>query len=588
MRRRREARLEVGREAAPHVARPEQRVARVVIEIPRVVDDAQKDRDAHDRGRGGREPLERPPHRAGHLGRRRRRRRGGGHPAGDFRAWRGRAVVPEATRRSFLRRMTKSRAGPRLIGPPHEGARVTASFPTTDTLPTSELHALGSHLGLVIVTPDDVTWDDAREAWNLAVDQNPVAVAFPESASHVAALVDFARYHGLSVAPQGTGHGAGAIESLENTLLVKTERMRAVSVDPVTRTARVGAGALWMDVTAAASEHGLAALAGSSPDVGVVGYMLGGGLSWMARRHGLAANSVTAIELVTADGRLVRTDPHMHRDLFWALRGGGGSFGVVTAIEFELYPVAEVYAGMLAFPIERASEVLHAWREWTATVPDEVTSIGRLMRIPPLPEIPEMVRGRQLAVVEATILGSEQDGASLIEPLRALGAEIGTFATIPAAALQQLHMDPDHPVPGKGVHMLLDDLPAEAVDALVETAGAGTDTPLLSIELRHLGGAVGRAEAHHGATGTIDAGFAMFGVGMAMTPEMVAGIDAYKPRLRAALAPYVAGRAFLNFEEDEADSGYLFDRFTYQRLRAVKAKYDPSDLFVSNHPIPPA
>src|SRR4051812_22039980 len=588
MRRRREARLEVGREAAPDVARPEQRVARVVIEIPRVVDDAQKDRDAHDRGRGGREPLERPPHRAGHLGRRRRRCREGGHPAGDFRAWRGRAVVPEATRRSFLRRMTKLHAGPSLIGPPHEGARVTASFPTTDVLPTNELHALGSHLGLVIVTPGDVSWDEAREAWNLAVDQHPVAVAFPESASHVAALVDFARYHGLSVAPQGTGHAAGAIQSLDDTLLVKTERMRDASIDPVSPTARVGAGALWMDVTAAASAHGLAALAGSSPDVGVVGYTLGGGLSWMARRHGLAANSVTAIELVTADGRLLRCDATRHSDLFWALRGGGGSFGIVTALEFELYPVAEVYAGMLAFPIERASEVLHAWREWTATVPDEVTSIARLMRIPPLPDIPEPVRGRQLAVVEATILATGEQGAALIEPLRALGPEIDTFAVIPNAALQQLHMDPDHPVPGKGVHVLLDGLPAEAVDALVQTAGAGTETPLLSIELRHLGGAVGRAEPGHGATGTIDAGFALFGVGMAMTAEMVAGIEAYKPRLRAALEPYAAERAFLNFEEDEADSAYLFDPFTYARLRAVKAQYDPSDLFASNHPIPPA
>jgi FAD/FMN-containing dehydrogenase len=465
---------------------------------------------------------------------------------------------------------------------------VTATLTPTQSPPAAELHALGSHLELVIIAPGDPTWDDAREAWNLAVDQNPVAVAFPESASHVAALVDFARYHGLNVAPQGTGHGAGAIESLEDTLLVKTERMRDVSIDPRTRTARVGAGALWMDVTAAAAEHGLAALAGSSPDVGVVGYTLGGGLSWMARRHGLAANSVTAIELVTADGRLVRTDPHRHPHLFWALRGGGGSFGIVTALEFELYPVAEVYAGMLAFPIERAREVLHAWREWTTTVPDEVTSIGRLMRIPPLPDIPEIVRGRQLVVIEATILAGEQEGAALIEPLRALGAEIDSFAAIPAAALQKLHMDPDHPVPGKGVHMLLDDLAAEAVDALVATAGAGTDTPLLSIELRHLGGAVGRAEPHHGAAAKIDAGFALFGVGMAMTPQMVAGIDAYKPQLRAALAPYGAGSGCLNFEEDERDSAYLFDPVTYERLRTVKAHYDPSELFVSNHPIPPA
>ena len=460
---------------------------------------------------------------------------------------------------------------------------------TRQTQSATDLLALGAHLGVVIITPGEPSWDEARAAWNLAVDQRPAAVAFPETAEHVVALVEYARDHGLKVAPQGTGHGAGAIDSLEDTLLVKTERMREVSIDPFSRTARAGAGALWMDVTEPAAEHGLAALAGSSPDVGVVGYTLGGGLSWMARRHGLAGNSVTAVELVTADGHLVRADVHTHPDLFWALRGGGGSFGIVTALEFELYPVAEVYAGMLAFPIERASEVLHAWREWIATVPDEVTSLGRILRVPPLPDIPEVVRGRQLAVIEATVLTSDEaEGAALIEPLRALGAEIDTFAVIPAVALQHLHMDPDHPVPGKGVHVLLEELPAEAVDALVATAGAGTETPLLSVEVRHLGGAVARAEAHHGATARIDAGFALYGVGMAMTPEMVAGIDAYTPRLRAALAPYAANRAFLNFEEQAPDPARLFETATYERLRKVKGQYDPRELFVSNHPIPPA
>jgi FAD/FMN-containing dehydrogenase len=457
---------------------------------------------------------------------------------------------------------------------------------TTDRPAVADIHALRAHLGVRVSTPADADWDEARQAWNLAVDQRPVAVAFPESAAHVAALVDFAREHGLRVAPQGTGHNAGPIESLEDTLLVKTERMRDVQIDPVTRTARVAAGALWMDVTGPAAEHGLAALAGSSPDVGVVGYTLGGGLSWMARRHGLASNSVTAIEMVTADGRVVRTDHARLPELFWALRGGGGSFGVVTALEFRLYPITEVYAGMLAFPIERSAAVLHAWREWTATVPDEVTSVGRILRVPPLPDIPEVVRGRELAVVEATMLLDEEAGAGLLEPLRALGAEIDTFATVPVTALQQLHMDPEHPVPGIGIHMMVGELPAEAIDALVAAAGPGTQTPLLSIELRHLGGAVGRSAPGDGAA-AMDAPFAMFGVGMAMTPEMVAGIEAYKPVLRGALAPFDAGRSYINFEGEAGDTADLFREETYDRLRAVKTQYDPSDLFRSNHPIPP-
>jgi FAD binding domain/Berberine and berberine like len=449
-----------------------------------------------------------------------------------------------------------------------------------------DIHALRAHLGIEIVTPADAEWDEARLAWNLAIDQRPAAVAFPESTDDVAAIVDFAREHGLRVAPQSTGHNAGPLE-LDYTILLKTERMRDVRIDPATRTARVGGGAQWQDVTGAAGEHGLAALAGSSPDVGVVGYTLGGGLSWMARRYGLAANHVTAVEVVTADGRIVRADAANDPDLFWALRGGGGSFGIVTALEFELFPIAQVYAGMLAFPIERASEVLHGWREWTATLPDEVTSIARLMRIPPLPEIPEPVRGRQLVIVEANVIGAEADGIELLEPLRALGPEIDTFAMIPAPALSRLHMDPEHPVPGITTTSLLRELPPEAISALVGVAGPGVESPLLSVELRHLGAAAGRAPDSGGAVSKIDAPFAMFAVGMAITPQMAAAVEASIPPLDEALAPYRADRSYTNFAEERSRAEELFGD-AYARLREVKAKYDPSDLIRANHPVAPA
>jgi FAD/FMN-containing dehydrogenase len=221
-----------------------------------------------------------------------------------------------------------------------------------------------------VVLPHDPRWNEARVAWNLAVDQQPAAVALPESAADVMAVVRWARSRGLRVAPQGTGHNAAAMGSLAHTVLVKTERMRGVEIDAERRIARVEAGVLWAEVTGAAAEYGLAALAGSSPDVGVVGYSLGGGISWLARRYGLAANSVTAVELVNADGELVRADEDNESELFWALRGGGGSFGVVTALEFQLYPIAEVYAGVLFFPIERGKEVLHVGRPLPAVPAD--------------------------------------------------------------------------------------------------------------------------------------------------------------------------------------------------------------------------
>ena len=241
-----------------------------------------------------------------------------------------------------------------------------------------------------------------------------------------------------------------ALGDLADTILLKTHRMRGVTIDPDTRTARAEAGVIWIEVVEAAAEHGLAALAGSSPDVGVVGYTLGGGLSWLARKHGIGANQVTAIEVVTASGDLVRTDWANEPDLFWALRGGGGSFAIVTAIEFNLFPITEVYAGILWYPVEEAAEVLKAWRNWTEDLPDEMTSVGRILQFPPIPEIPEPVRGQSFVVVEAIWLGEPADGDRLLEPLRALGPVMDTMAEMPIEGLSHLHMDPEEPVPGAG------------------------------------------------------------------------------------------------------------------------------------------
>ena len=400
-----------------------------------------------------------------------------------------------------------------------------------------------------IVTPSDETWDEARQAWNLAVDQRPAAVVYAESADDVVATVDFARVRGLRVAPQGTGHNAAPLGPLAETVLLETSRMRAVAIDPESRTARVEAGVLWLEVVEAAAEHGLAALAGSSPDVGVVGYTLGGGLSWLARKFGIAANSVTAVELVTADGRLVRADSDNEPELFWALRGGGGSFGVVIALEFRLYPLAEVYAGWLFFPIERAEEVLYTWRWTLDSMPDEMTLVARFLRVPQIPEVPERLRGRAFVVVEGIYAGDEADGAELIRPLRELGPELNTFATIPMPALSHLHMDPEHPVPGAGDGMMLADLPTEAIDRLIEAEGAESETSLLSVEIRHLAGAVAEAKPEHGALASFDAPFVLFAVGIAATEEMKATVEAHVEVVQKALEPWDAGRAYLNFAE---------------------------------------
>jgi FAD/FMN-containing dehydrogenase len=439
-----------------------------------------------------------------------------------------------------------------------------------------------------IVLPGEEGWDEARRAWNLAVDQQPALVAMPETAGHVAEIVRFAREQGLHVAPQGTGHAATPLGSLDDTILLKTERMRRVEIDPGARVARAEAGVLWGDVTEAASEHGLVALAGSSPDVGVVGYTLGGGIGWLARRHGLAASSVVAVEVVAADGRLLRADAENEPDLFWALRGGGGSFGIVTAIEFALYPAEDLYAGWLFFPLERAADVFHAWREWTANAPDEVTSISRLLRLPPLPELPEPLRGRSFAVVEAAYLGSEEEGVELLRPLRELGPEMDTFAVIPASGLQELHMDPPRPVPGIGDGMLLGELTVETVDALVDAAGPDSGSPLLSVEVRHLGGALAESKPGRGALASIDADYALYAVGVPVSPEVAVAVESAIGRVKEALAPWDAGRDYLNFTERRAAGERLFSGLGYRRLRAIKAAYDPQNVIRANHPVQPA
>jgi hypothetical protein len=243
-----------------------------------------------------------------------------------------------------------------------------------------------------------------------------------------------------------------SLGSLDDTILLNTSRMRGVRIDPVTRSVKVGGGATWGEVATAAAEYGLAGLAGSSPTVGVVGYSLGGGIGWLARRYGLAANSILAADLVTADARYLRVERERERepDLLWAIRGGGGSFAIITALDIALYPVREVYGGLLLWPSGHAHEILRAWRAWTDGLPDELTSIARLRKMPSRPHIPEHMWGQTFVIVEAAYTGPEAHGTELLRPLRALSPEIDTFKMVPMTELGPIHMDPQQPMPRIG------------------------------------------------------------------------------------------------------------------------------------------
>ena len=429
----------------------------------------------------------------------------------------------------------------------------------------------------------------ARAAWNLAVDQRPAAAVFPESAQDIQAVVRLAAERGLRVAAQGTGHLALPLGDLSDTILIKTERMRGVRIDPVNRIARAEAGVRWLEVVEAAAGHGLAGLAGSSPNVGVVGYTLGGGLSFLGRKYGLAASHVQAIEVVTADGQLVRADRQREYDLFWALRGGGGSFGIVTAIEFRLFPVTQMYAGHLWYPIERGPEVLHAWRELTqGDVPEELTTVGRLLNFPPIPDVPKDVRGKPFVVVEAYHLGDPGQADELLASLRALGPVNDTITSVPMSAISHLHMDPEHPVPYAGEGLLLADLPAAAVNTLTEVAGPGAAFPLPKVEVRHLGGELARPRPGHGALASLDAQYLLHAVGAAPGPDAAAAVQGQATAITTALAPWAAPTMYLNFAETPSPAAPLWAQDACHRLRRIKAKVDPGDITRSNHPVRPA
>jgi len=437
-----------------------------------------------------------------------------------------------------------------------------------------------------VVLPDHPNWEQARAAWNLAVDQQPAAVVFPEAANDVIAAVELASAFGLRVSAQATGHNATPLGPLEDTVLVKTERMRAIEIDPNTRIARIDAGVRSLELVEAAAPHGLAPLIGSSPDVGLVGYTLGGGISWFGRKHGLAANNVHAIELVTANGRLVRADREHEPDLFWALRGGGGSFGIVTAMELELFPVREAYAGILWYPIERDQEILHAWAELTRhDPPDELTTVGRYLRLPPLPDIPEPMRGKSFVVVEAIHLGDPEHADELLAPLRALHPVADTVQRIQTSALSHMHMDPEHPVPAVGDGMLLRKLPTEAIDKIIQTAGAASPSPLVSFEVRQLGGKLGQAHPENGALAAIDADYALYAVGIAPSDDAATGVRAHVEVIIDSLRPWAAAQTYLNFAETKRDPHTLWTAAAHHRLRSIKKTVDPDNLMRSNQPV---
>ncbi len=433
-----------------------------------------------------------------------------------------------------------------------------------------------------LIAPGSPDWDAVRGTFNLLDDLHPAAIALPENALEVAGAVAEARRRDLAVVVQATGHNAGPFASLHDTLLVNTSRLTGVEIDADTHRVRVGAATKWERVTPALSDLGLAGLHGSSPDVGIVGYSLGGGIGWLARKHGLQTNAVTAIELVTADGELRRVDKENEPDLFWALRGGNGNFGVVTALEFSVVPVRQLYAGAYFYPVERTADVLETWTSLTPSFPEELTTWVSVIHFPPDPALPDFARGQSLVAVMAAHLGGEAEGRSLLAPFHRLGPDVDTFGMQPTAALGDLAMDPVDPLPYRSTTVLLDELPRNTVTELARITARGSDLALL--QLRHGGGALSRAPEDAGARATLPGEVILYALGVLQDPESGPRVLAALDETDAAVADHRAGR-YPNFVEHPADARSFFDDDTWARLLRVKALYDPDDRFRGNHHI---
>lgn len=387
---------------------------------------------------------------------------------------------------------------------------------------------------------------------------SPLTVVDAESPADVRATVLAARERDVPFAVEATGHGAhGAFDS---GVLLKTTRMNSVAVDPSRRLVRVGPGARWADVIAATAPYGLAPVSGTTPSVGVTGFTLGGGLGWMSRRYGFAADNVVRAEVVTADGGLVSASADHNAELFWALRGGGGNFGVVTSLEFRVHALPEVFGGTALFPVERAADVIAFYRDTAAARPDELTANIVLMKSSPV----EGIAGPVLAV-RGLFAGPAVDGACALRPLFAAaghplhdGFRAMTYAetgTIGGTRPANLHFFGD---------LLPDDVISSAVDAVV-------DGPASAVEVRTWGGAMARPAADAGPVGPRDAVFSV----------MIDGPD------EPLIASRATGQVFLNWSHDTSCTHRAFTLGDYSRLRDVKTAYDPHNLFQRGHNIPP-
>ena len=422
--------------------------------------------------------------------------------------------------------------------------------------------------------PGEDGYEERRLPWQRKFDSRPAAIVEARGPRDVRAALEIMRDNELPLAVQATGHGA--VAASDGALLLSTAGMRGVEVDGERWTARARAGTPWADVIAAAAPYGLAPLSGSSAGVGVAGYTLGGGAGLLSRAYGFAADSLVRAHVVTADGSELTATADEHPDLFWALRGGGGNFGIVTELEFRLHPIERMYGGMAMFGATRAADVLARYREWALDEPDELSTSLTVMTVPPLPQMPDAVRGQRVLVLRALYLGAAGEGERLLAPLLEVAGPplLNGMGPMSFADTSSAFGPPPPPTVGE----LNIELFHELVDPVLDVV-CDPDSPVTALEVRHWGGAMANPGADAGPCGHRDVPFSVVTTAIAPDREGYPAARAATASVAARLRPHATGGTFLNFLSDPARVATAYTAGDYEALAAIKTAYDPEGVF---------
>jgi FAD/FMN-containing dehydrogenase len=455
----------------------------------------------------------------------------------------------------------------------------------TDQSALPRVSELAAELSGPLLLPGSPAYEREIAPFNTALRHTPQLVVGAANVSDVQAAVRYATAHDLPVGVHATGHG---YTSFKDGVLISTRRLDALTLDPARRTVTVGAGVRWRAVIDAAVPHGLAPVAGSAPDVGVVGYSLGGGLALMGRTFGFGTDRVRSLDLVTMDGRLRYVDAVSEPELFWALCGGSGNLGIVTEMTVELVEVSTVYGGGIFFAAEHAVAVLHAYTSWADALPERTNTSVAMAWLPPAPDVPEPLRGQTVVHLRVCHVGDAEEGERLLAPMREVApALLDDVAEVPFSAVDSIHRDPVSPLPFYARGVMLREATGETIDALLAVVGPDTQIPMLIWDLRRQGGAFSRGPVAGNAVCGRDAAYNLQVVALSI-PGTVEAMQAGVEAAMAAVEPWSTGRTVTNLHGmigDETDRARAWDPATYRRLVALVRELDPAGLLRHGHTI---